>query len=181
MEYTSSLLILVLLLLIARESREGTRAIKADPSVQLKSNERFRTLHMQMLEPPVAIVVVGSLLLTDLERSPLHAIVAVLGGIAGFAFGAYRARSTYVAAVPQHKGVILRYSVESFVALGLLVVIKLVAEQDLLPDGDIFRAIIATLLAFLLVESIARVIILVRHYRRDEAAAATDIQHAPRA
>ena len=166
MEYTSSLLILVLLVLIARESREGTQAIKSDPSVQLKSSERFRTLRMQMLEPPVAIVVVGSLLLTDLERSPLHAFVAVVGGIAGYAFGAYRARSTYVAAVPQHKGVILRYSVESFVALGLLVVIKLVAERDLLPEGDIFRAIIATLLAFLLVESIARVIILVRHYRR---------------
>jgi hypothetical protein len=45
--------------------------------------------------------------LTDLERSPLHAIVAVVGGLAGYAFGAYRARSTYVAAVPQHKGVIL--------------------------------------------------------------------------
>jgi hypothetical protein len=63
--------------------------------------------------------------------------------------------------------------VESFVALGLLVVIKLVAERDLLPEGDIFRAIIAALLAFLLVESIARVISLVRHYRRDEAATAT--------
>jgi hypothetical protein len=63
--------------------------------VLLKSNERFRTLRMQMLEPPVAIVVVGSLLLTDLERSPLHAIVAVANGIAGFAFGACRARSTY--------------------------------------------------------------------------------------
>ena len=118
MEYTSSVLILVLLVLIARESREGTRAIKSDPSVQLKSNERFRTLRMQMLEPLVAVVVVGSLLLTDLERSPLHAIVAVVGAVAGYAFGAYRARSTYVAAVPQHKGVILRYSVESFVALG---------------------------------------------------------------
>jgi hypothetical protein len=34
MEYTSSVLVLVLLVLIARESREGTRAIKADPSVR---------------------------------------------------------------------------------------------------------------------------------------------------
>jgi hypothetical protein len=75
--------------------------------------------------------------------------------------------------VPAHKGVILRYSVESFVALGLLIVIKLVAEQDLLPEGDIFRFVIAGLLAFLLVESCARVIMLVRYYRRDAAAAAT--------
>jgi hypothetical protein len=44
-----------------------------------------------------------------------------------------------------------------------------VAEQDLLPEGDIFRFVIAGLLAFLLVESCARVITLVRRYRRDAA------------
>jgi hypothetical protein len=73
--------------------------------------------------------------------------------------------------VPAHKGVILRYSVESFVALGLLIVIKLVAEQDLLPDTWVFRLIIAGLLGFLLMESCTRVITLVRFYRRDASAA----------
>ena len=66
----------------------------------------------------------------------------------------------------------------SFAALGLLIVIKLVAEKNLLPDGDIFRVIIATLLGFLLVETFARVITLLRYYRRDEAAAATVTQPA---
>lgn len=173
METSTSILLLVLLVLIVRESRRGTQAIKSYRSVRLQSNERFRTLTMQVLEPVFALVVVGSLLVTDLERSPVHAIVAVVGGVAGYAFGAYRARSTYVASVPALKGVILRYSRESFVALGLLIVIKLVAEQDLLPDGEIFRLIIAGLLAFLLVESAARVITLVRWYRRDAAAPAT--------
>ncbi len=176
MENYTSILLLVLLLLIVRESRRGTQAIKSDPGVTLQRNERFRTLTMQLLEPVVALLVVGSLLVTDLERSPTHAIVAVVGCVVGYAFGAYRARTTYVASVPAHKGVILRYSVESFVALGLLIVIKLVAEQDLLPDGDIFRAIIAGLLGFLVVESSARVITLVRYYRRDRAAAATITQ-----
>ena len=69
----------------------------------------------------MGLVVVGSLLVSDLERSPAHAVV---GGIAGYAFGAYRARTTYVSAVPAHKGVILRYSLESFAALGLLIVIS---------------------------------------------------------
>lgn len=178
MENFTSILLLVLLALIARESRRGTQAIKSDPSVQLRGNERFRTLAMQVLEPVFAVVVVGSLLVTDLERSPAHAIVAFGGGVAGYVFGAYRARSTYVASVPDHKGVILRYSVESFVALALLIVIKLVAEQDLLPDGGGYRVIIAGLLGFLLVESCARVITLVRYYRRDEAAAATVPQAA---
>jgi hypothetical protein len=173
MESYTSILLLVLLALIVRESRRGTRAIKSQQSVRLHSNERFRTLTMQMLEPLFALVVVGSLLLTDLERSPAHAIVAVVGGVAGYLFGAYRARSTYVASVPALKGVILRYSRESFVALGLLIVIKLVAEQDLLPAGDIFRFMIAGLLAFLLVESSARVLMLVRYYRREEAAPTT--------
>lgn len=173
MENYTSILLLVLLAVIARESRRGTQAIKGDPNVRLQPNERFRTLAMQMLEPLFAVVVVGSLLLTDLERRPTHAFVALLGGVAGYVFGAYRARSTYVAAVPAHKGVILRYSVESFAALGLLIVIKLVAEQDLLPEGGIFRTIIAGLLGFLLVETCARVITLVRYYRRDEEASVT--------
>ncbi|WP_062527498.1 hypothetical protein [Demequina rhizosphaerae] len=63
----------------------------------------------------------------------------------------------------QHRG--------AFVALGLLVVIKVVAEQDLLPDGEIFRSIVATLLGFIVVESVARVVTLVRFYRRDAATA----------
>lgn len=78
--------------------------------------------------------------------------------------------------MPPHKGVILRYSLESFVALGLLIIIKLVAEQNLLPEGDIFRLIIATLLGFLLVESFARVITLLRYYHRDETTAAAATQ-----
>lgn len=159
-----------------RESRRGAQAIKSDPSIQLQRNERFRTLTMQVLEPVFAVVVVGSLLLTDLERSPTHAIIAVVGAVAGYAFGAYRARTTYVASVPALKGVILRNSAESFVALGLLIVIKVVAEQDLLPEGGIFRVIIAGLLGFLLVESCARVLTLVRHYHRDEAAASAATQ-----
>ncbi len=173
MENYSSLLLLVLLVLIVRESRRGTAVVKSDPSIKLQSSERFRTLRMQVLEPAVALLVVGSLLVTDLEGDPVHAVIALVGGVAGFAFGAYRARSTYVASVPAHRGVILRYSLESFAALGLLIVIKLVAEQDLLPDGDVFRGTIAGLLGFLLVESCARVLTLVRYYRRDEAAAAT--------
>ena len=171
MEYFSTIVLVVLLVLIVRESRAGTRAVKSDPSVQLKPSERFRTLKMQMLEPLVALVVVGSLLVTDLEREPVHGLAALVGAAAGFAFGAYRARSTYVTAVPAHRGVILRYSVESFVALGLLIVIKLVAEQNLLPDGDLFRVVLAGLLGFLLMESFARVFNLFRRYRRDESAA----------
>jgi hypothetical protein len=61
----------------------------------------------------VAVLVVGSLIISDLEREPVHAIAALFGGVAGFAFGAYRARSTYVTAVQQRKGIVLRYSVEA--------------------------------------------------------------------
>lgn len=171
MESISLIILLILLALIVREGRAGNRAIKGDPNVHLNPRERFRTLRMEMLEPVIAVVVVGSLLLTDLGHDPIHALAAAVGAVAGFVFGVYRARSTYVAAIPHHKGVILRFSVESFVALGSLVVIKIVAERNLLPDGDIFRVVLAGLLGFLLVESVARVLTLVRCFRRDEAAA----------
>jgi len=172
-ETASLVVLLVLLGLIVRESRAGTRAVGSDPSIQLKPSERFRTLRMQVLEPLVAVVVVGSLLITDLERGLWHAIAALVGAAVGYVFGAYRARSTYVSAVPAHRGVILRYSVESFLALGLLLVIKLVAERNLLPEGEIFGIVLAGLLGFLLVESCARVVTLVRFYRRDEGALAS--------
>jgi hypothetical protein len=42
--------------LIVREGRAGTQAAKADPSVVIERNERFRTLRMQMLEPLVAVL-----------------------------------------------------------------------------------------------------------------------------
>jgi hypothetical protein len=175
-ENASLIILLVLLILIARESRAGKQAVQSDPNVQLQPKERFRTLKMQLLEPWVAVVVVGSLLLTDLGREPVHGLAAIVGGVAGYAFGAYRARSTYVTAVPAHRGVVLRYSLESFVALGLLVVIKVVAERDLLPEGDVFRVVLAGLLAFLLVESAARVFTIVRYYRRDKAAGAESVR-----
>ncbi|MCE0486969.1 hypothetical protein [Ornithinimicrobium sediminis] len=47
------------------------------------------------------------------------------------------------------------------------------AEDDLLPDREVFRIAVAGLLGFLLMESIARVLTLVRFYRRDEATMAT--------
>jgi hypothetical protein len=168
-ENVSLTILLVLLVLIVREYRAGNRAVKDDPTLSLERSERFRTLRMQLLEPLVALVVVGSLLVTDLGRTPAHLVAALVGGVAGYAFGVYRARATYVSAVPTHRGVVLRYSLESFAALGLLLVIKVVAERNLLPEGAVFGVVLAGLLAFLLVESFARVLALVRRYRADEA------------
>ncbi|WP_062390071.1 hypothetical protein [Demequina iriomotensis] len=173
METYSTILVLLIAALLVRELRAGNAIAASEPSVDLQPGERFRTLRMQMLEPVLALVVVGAILLSDLERTPTHALVAAVGAAAGCAFGWYRARSTYVASHPAHRGVVLRYSVESFVALALLVAIKIVAEQDLLPDGGAFRAIVAALLGFILVESLARVVTLVLYFRRAEASAAS--------
>lgn len=173
METTSSLVALALLVAIVRELRAGNKIAKSDPSLRLRSSERFRTVRMQVLEPGLALVIVGSLLASDVAQTPTHVAFAVAGGAIGYAFGVYRARSTFVASVPAHRGVILRNSIESYAALGLLVVVKIVAEQDLLPEGDMFRSIVTALLGFLLVESTARVITLVRFFRRGDHVRAT--------
>jgi hypothetical protein len=172
-ETYSLILVIVILFLIVRERRVGNAAIRNDPNVTLKPSERFRTLKMQALEPLVAVVVVGSLLINDLGREPRHGVAALVGAAAGFAFGTYRARSTFVAAIPHHRGVVLKYSVESIVALVLLLAIKVIAEEDLLPDGDVFEVAVAGLLAFLLIESAARVLTLWRMYKHGAKASAT--------
>ncbi|MBM6403951.1 hypothetical protein JQN72_06800 [Phycicoccus sp. CSK15P-2] len=174
MEGSSSIVVLGVIALIARELKRGREIVRSDLGLQerLASNERFRTVRMQALEPVLALVIVGSLLAEDIAHTPLHLGVALAGAVIGAVFGLYRARSTYVGSVPEHKGLVLRYSVESVAALGLLIVVKLVAELDALPEGTVFASIVALLLGFLLVESGARVVTLVRYYRRDAAAEA---------
>lgn len=173
METISLAVVVVLLVLIARESRAGARALAAEPdAVRLEPRQRFRTLRMQTMEPMIAVVVVGSLLVTDLERAPVHALMAFGGAVAGYFFGAYRARVAYVAAIPRLRGVVLRYSIESVLALVALLVIKLVAERDVLPENGLFHLVVAGLLGFLLAESVARLVTLLRLYRRDADALA---------
>lgn len=65
--------------------------------------------------------------------------------------------------MPAHGGLILRYGVESVVTPAVLVAVDLVAEQNLLHEGEVFAATIAVLLGFLLVECWARVLTLVRY------------------
>lgn len=132
--------------------------------------ERFRTRRMQLLKPVLALMIVGTLLVSDLTEEPVRLISALVGGAVGYAFGAYRARETFVASVPAHGGVILRTTVESFGALGVLIVIKWSVEQDWLPDSGVFPVVVAALLAFIVMEPCARVYVIMRRYEREAAA-----------
>lgn len=89
------------------------------------------------------------------------------GAVVGAAFGVYRARSTFVRAVPALHGVVLRFSIESVLALLLLLIVKLVAERDLLPREGVFPFLVIGLLAFLLAESVARLAVVLVRYRRE--------------
>jgi hypothetical protein len=122
---------------------------------------------MQLLEPVLALVIVGALLVSDLAGEPFHFVAALVGGAGGVVFGVYRARATFVTSVPARRGVILRTTVESIVALAVLIVITLMVEEDLLPDSGVFPIVVAALLAFLVVESCARVWMIMRWYARD--------------
>lgn len=166
----SSFIVLMVLAVMVREIRRGRQIAASNPGLHLSKGERFRTLPLQVIEPVFAVVVVGSVFLSHADTSPSSLSWAAGGAVIGVAFGAYRARSTFVRAVPAHHGVVLRFSIESVLALLLLLIVKLVAEQDLLPRQGILPFLIVGLLAFLLAESVARLAVVLLRYRRESAA-----------
>ncbi len=166
----SSWVVLLGLVVMVREIRRGREIAAAHPGLHLRKGERFRTLLLQVIEPVFALVVVGSVFLSHVDAGLPSMLWAAVGAIVGAAFGVYRARSTFVRAVPALHGVVLRFSIESVLALLLLLIVKLVAEQDLLPREGVFPFLIVGLLAFLLAESVARLAVVVQRYRRESVA-----------
>ncbi len=169
MEQFSTLAVLVLLVVIAKEFRRSNAIVKENDDITLKKFHRFRTLRMQYLEPLVAIIIVGTLVATDIANSFLHIFAIAAGVILGIWFGAYRAKTTYIRAYPKYKAVVLHTNKEAALSLAALIVIKIFAEQDILPETGVFPIIVAFLLGLLLVESLARVYMVKRYYDRDSS------------
>ena len=163
-EQLTTVIVLLLAVLIVKELRRSNAIAEQDETIQLGRFQRLRTLRMQYLEPLFALVIVGSLVVSDLAKSAWHVVAMVAGALLGLWFGAFRAKATYIAAYPKYEAVVLRTNKEAVVSILLLIAVKLLAEQDILPDSGIFPTIVAFLLGFLFVESFARVFMVKRYY-----------------
>jgi positive regulator of sigma E activity len=160
----TTVVVLMLAVLIVKELRRSNAIAEQDEMIQLEKFQRLRTLRMQYLEPLFAFVVVGSLVAADIAKSAWHVVAMIAGALLGLWFGAYRAKTTYIAAYPRYEAVVLRTNKESIISVLILIAMKILAEQDILPDSGIFPTIVAFLLGFLFVESFARVFMVKRYY-----------------
>lgn len=155
-------ILVVLLIVLIRLRRQGVRD---SAFVELSSKQRLRPIKMEMIDPLVELLVVGILLYGDLTRNLAHVAAALVGVVPGIAFGIYRARLLYVRAEPKYKAVVLTRSGAEYIALALLVIVKIVAETVTVELGPV-SMIITGLLALILAESFTRSIVTYRRYKQ---------------
>lgn len=171
-EALSGTVLIVVVLALLWQTRKG-RQVSSARQVDLAPGERFRQLRMEQLEPVIDVMLVGTILWADLSQNVDHVIAGAIGLLPGIAFGAYRARLMYVRSYPELRGVVLRRSLNEYIAVAVLIVVKLLAEDhQLLPNTGWFSLLITGLLAFVVAESVGRSVVITRWYHRDTARAA---------
>lgn len=171
-EALSGAVLIVVVVALLWQTRKG-RKVSTARKVELAQGERFRQLRMEQLEPVIDVFLVGTILWADLTRNVDHVIAGAIGLVPGIAFGLYRAKLMYVRSVPELQGVVLRRSLNEYIAVAVLLIVKYLAEDHgVLPNTGWFSLLVTALLAFVVAESIGRSVVITRWYGRDTARAA---------
>lgn len=108
------------------------------------------------------------ILYDDVTRDRNHMVAGLIGVLAGVAIGTYRAKILYVRAVPEYKSVILTRSTKEYIAIVLLVVVRVFAEYWKIDLGAL-TLIITALLALIVSEAIVRSGMTLWKYRKEVA------------
>lgn len=159
-----SLLIVVVLVFMVIYVRQGRSATAA---AHLPKGQRIRPLRLELIDPVLILLIVGSVLWTDVTKSWLHALFLIIGLALGIPIGLFRARVMLVRAIPSQQSVVLTRSGVEYAMLAILVVLKIVEDAlNLEHTGPSVLGLIVTLLMALgLGESVARTTVIVVKYR----------------
>lgn len=171
----SSIFLLILAVIILGYR---TQAAVIRKNVPLVKKERVRPMGMEFTEPVLELWVVALVLWSELSTDPLHILFGVIGIVPGLFAGLFRAKIMFVRAVPEYKAVVLKRSWMEFVAVLVLVVVKL--ATNMLPNSIYWLSLTITLLIVAAVsESFTRVIRTVFLYRADIARQKANESGAP--
>ena len=163
-----ALFVLILVIVILRK-----QGLKRSKNIALQKGQRLRPIQMEIIEPLVELLVIGALLWTDMTTNSLHLWAASIGLIPGVLIGLYRAKIMYVRAEPKQGGVVLTRSTAEYIALALLLVVKVIAEYSGNTSG-IINVIITGLLALVVIESITRAAVITIRYYKDKKISPTN-------
>ena len=167
-------LIVILLVVDIRYLRASRRIAK---DLDLPKGQWLRLVRSLPIDPLMELVIVGVVLAEDLVQSWEHVVVGLVGAALGIAGGHFRYRIQYVRAVPERHAIIFVRSRTEYVALAILVVVRLAAEQHQIPVVGPLTLLVTGLLAVVVFESVGRSWFSYRRFRSEAGAtAAVDIR-----
>jgi len=157
-----TVLILVFLVVASSLVRKG----RSDPlTASLPARQRIRPVLLEMLDPLLAIVVVGPVLAHELNVDAWHVLAGAVGLAAGIPIGLLRSKVQYVRAIKSSKSVVLTRSRAEYALIVVLVILRSSESSIRQNHTTSVTLLFATLLSLPIGESFARSISMVRKYR----------------
>ena len=157
-------LLTVLLILDIKYLRDSKRLAK---SLDLPKGQWLRLVKTLVFDPVIELFVVGIVLVEDLVQNWEHVLVGAVGALIGLWVGHYRYRIQYVRAVPEHRAIVFVRSRAEYVALSILILVRLAAEQHQIPVVGPLNLLVTLLLTVVIFESIGRAWFSYRRYALD--------------
>ena len=162
------ILLVVLLILDLKYIRDSKRIARA---LDLPKGQWVRLVKSLSFDPLIEIFVVGVVLAQDVAQNWEHMVGGFLGAAIGIVVGHYRFRIQYVRALSEQKAIVFVRSRAEYLALGILIVVRLAAEQHQIPVVGPLTLLITFLLGIVLFESIGRAWFSYRQYKHETALA----------
>lgn len=162
------ILLMVLLVFDLKYMRASRRLAK---TLNLPKGQWLRPVKTLIIDPALELLAIGVLLGPDLVQNWEHAAVGVVGAAIGVAVGHYRYSIQYVRALPEYHAIVFVRSRAEYVALAILFLASLAAEQDQIPVVGPLTLLITFLLGIVLFESIGRAWFAYRRYKADVGSA----------
>src|SRR5665213_259738 len=159
-----TILVVVFMVVAYSLVRKGRLETK---NATLAPRQRIRPVLLEMLDPLLAIIVVGPVLAHELNVDVWHVLAGLVGMAAGVPIGLLRSRVQYVRAIQSSKSVVLVRSRAEYALIFLLVILRSSESSIRQNHSTSVTLLFATLLALPIGESCARTYSLVKKYRRE--------------
>jgi hypothetical protein len=146
---------------LVRKGRSDTKSATLEP------RQRIRPVLLELLDPLLAIIVVGPVLAHELSIGVWHVLAGLVGLAAGIPIGLLRSRVQYVRAIQSSKSVVLVRSRAEYALIFLLVILRSSESSIRQNHATSVTLLFAMLLALPIGESCARTYSMVKKYRRE--------------
>ena len=157
---------LVAIIVFAVMARSLVRKGRRDPqAAYLERRQRIRPLLLEVLDPLLAVIVVGPVLAHELNIDSWHVLAGLVGIAIGVPIGLLRSRVQFVRAIKSSQSIVLTRSNAEYLLIAVLVVLRVAQDSVRDVHSTILTLLFAALLALPIGESGARSYSMVEKYR----------------